>query len=224
MFNSVFNEIENGLSIQMGVMCTFVSLFLGIWIALIYQAKEESARQFKVALALLVPLVQLVIMMVNGNLGSGVAALGAFSLVRFRSVPGSSREIVFIFFAMAIGLAAGMGYLTFACFIAFVIGIAAYLFYQLPQRNTVSARKDLHITIPENLDYTEIFDDIFAHYLKQAELIKVKTIQLGSMFDLYYQITLKEVKQEKALIDALRCRNGNLNIVVARRQVNHDEL
>ena len=224
MFNSVFNEIENGLSIQMGVMCTFVSLFLGIWIALIYQAKEESARQFKVALALLVPLVQLVIMMVNGNLGSGVAALGAFSLVRFRSVPGSSREIVFIFFAMAIGLAAGMGYLTFACFIAFVIGIAAYLFYQLPQRNTVSARKDLHITIPENLDYTEIFDEIFAHNLKQAELIKVKTIQLGSMFDLYYQITLKEVKQEKALIDALRCRNGNLNIVVARRQVNHDEL
>lgn len=224
MFNSVFNEIENGLSIQMGVMCTFVSLFLGIWIALIYQAKEESARQFKVALALLVPLVQFVIMMVNGNLGSGVAALGAFSLVRFRSVPGSSREIVFIFFAMAIGLAAGMGYLTFACFIAFVIGIAAYLFYQLPQRSTISARKDLHITIPENLDYTEIFDDIFAHYLKQAELIKVKTIQLGSMFDLYYQITLKEVKQEKALIDALRCRNGNLNIVVARRQVNHDEL
>lgn len=224
MFNSVFDEIGNGLSIQMGVMCTFVSLFLGIWIALIYQAKEESARQFKVALALLVPLVQLVIMMVNGNLGSGVAALGAFSLVRFRSVPGSSREIVFIFFAMAIGLAAGMGYLTFACFIAFVIGIAAYLFYQLPQRSTISARKDLHITIPENLDYTEIFDDIFAHYLKQAELIKVKTIQLGSMFDLYYQITLKEVKQEKALIDALRCRNGNLNIVVARRQVNHDEL
>lgn len=224
MFNSVFNEIGNGLSIQMGVMCTFVSLFLGIWIALIYQAKEETARQFKVALALLVPLVQLVIMMVNGNLGSGVAALGAFSLVRFRSVPGSSREIVFIFFAMAIGLAAGMGYLTFACFIAFVIGIAAYLFYQLPQRSTVSARKDLHITIPENLDYTEIFDDIFAHYLKQVDLIKVKTIQLGSMFDLYYQITLKEVKQEKALIDALRCRNGNLNIVVTRRQVNHDEL
>lgn len=224
MFNSVFNEIGNGLSIQMGVMCTFVSLFLGIWIALIYQAKEETARQFKVALALLVPLVQLVIMMVNGNLGSGVAALGAFSLVRFRSVPGSSREIVFIFFAMAIGLAAGMGYLTFACFIAFVIGIAAYLFYQLPQRSTVSARKDLHITIPENLDYTEIFDDIFAHYLKQVDLIKVKTIQLGSMFDLYYQITLKEMKQEKALIDALRCRNGNLNIVVTRRQVNHDEL
>lgn len=224
MFNSVFNEIGNGLSIQMGVMCTFVSLFLGIWIALIYQAKEETARQFKVALALLVPLVQLVIMMVNGNLGSGVAALGAFSLVRFRSVPGSSREIVFIFFAMAIGLAAGMGYLTFACFIAFVIGIAAYLFYQLPQRSTVSARKDLHITIPENLDYTEIFDDIFAHYLKQVDLIKVKTIQLGSMFDLYYQITLKEMKQEKALIDALRCRNGNLNIVITRRQVNHDEL
>ena len=224
MFNSVFNEIGNGLSIQMGVMCTFVSLFLGIWIALIYQAKEETARQFKVALALLVPLVQFVIMMVNGNLGSGVAALGAFSLVRFRSVPGSSREIVFIFFATAIGLAAGMGYLTFACFIAFVIGIAAYLFYQLPQRSTVSARKDLHITIPENLDYTEIFDDIFAHYLKQVDLIKVKTIQLGSMFDLYYQITLKEVKQEKALIDALRCRNGNLNIVVTRRQVNHDEL
>lgn len=224
MFTGILNEGMSSLTIMEGVICTLTSLVLGGWIAFVYALQGNTSKSFRLSLVLLPGLVQLVIMMVNGNLGTGVAALGAFSLVRFRSVPGSSREIVFIFFAMAIGLATGMGYLSFACFISFVIGFAALLLYRLPIDKGASAKKDLHITIPENLDYTQIFDDIFARYLKQAELVKVKTINLGSMFEVYYQITLKDLHEEKAMIDAIRCRNGNLSVAVSRRQVISDEL
>lgn len=224
MFTGILNENAAYLSFEEGAICTLASLVLGLWIVFVYSRQGYSSKNFKITLALLPALVQLVIMMVNGNLGTGVAVLGTFSLVRFRSVPGSAREILFIFFAMAIGLATGMGFLTFACFISFVIGLASLLLNCLPLQNGAAAKKDLHITIPEDLDYTEIFDDIFVQYLKQAELIKVKTVQLGSMFEVYYQITLKDIKQEKALIDAIRCRNGNLSVIVSRRQVNSDEL
>lgn len=224
MFTGILNETAANLSFAEGGICTLASLLLGLWIAVVYSVQGNGSKNFKIALVLLPALVQLVIMMVSGNLGTGVAVMGTFSLVRFRSVPGSSREIVFIFFAMAVGLATGMGFLTFACFISFVIGLASILLNKLPLQNGSAAKKDLHITIPENLDYTEIFDDIFAQYLKQAELIKVKTVQLGSMFEVYYQITLKNIKQEKALIDAIRTRNGNLSVIVAKRQVNSDEL
>ena len=224
MFTGILNEGMNSLTFMEGAICTLTSLLLGAWIAIVYAIQGNSSKQFRISLVLLPGLVQLVIMMVNGNLGTGVAALGAFSLVRFRSVPGSSREIVFIFFAMAIGLASGMGYLSFACFNSYVIGLATLLLYKLPFGNIPTTKKDLHITIPENLDYTQIFDDIFARYLKQVELIKVKTINLGSMFEVYYQVTLKDVHEEKAMIDAIRCRNGNLSVVVSRRQVISDEL
>lgn len=224
MFTNILNESTASLSIMDGSICTIVSLILGIWIALVYATSGDTSKHFKTSLMIMPALVQMVIMMVNGNLGTGVAALGAFSLVRFRSVPGSSREILFIFFAMAIGLATGMGYLSFACFISFVIGVMAFIVYRLPMSNSALARKNLHITVPENLDYTQIFDDIFSQYLKQVELIKVKTVHLGSMFEICYQITLKDVKQEKAMIDAIRTRNGNLNVVVSRRQAMSDAL
>lgn len=224
MFTGILNESAANLTFIEGGICTLASLMLGLWISVVYSVQGTATKNFKIALVLLPALVQLVIMMVNGNLGAGVAVMGTFSLVRFRSVPGGSREIIFIFFAMAIGLATGMGFLTFACFISFVIGFTFLLLNKLPFHNGSDTKKDLHITIPENLDYTEIFDDIFAQYLKQVELIKVKTVQLGSMFEVYYQITLKKPTQEKALIDAIRTRNGNLSVIVAKRQVNSDEL
>ncbi len=224
MFTGILNESAANLTFIEGGICTLASLMLGLWISVVYSVQGNATKNFKIALVLLPALVQLVIMMVNGNLGAGVAVMGTFSLVRFRSVPGGSREIIFIFFAMAIGLATGMGFLTFACFISFVIGFTFLLLSKLPFHNGSDTKKDLHITIPENLDYTEIFDDIFAQYLKQVELIKVKTVQLGSMFEVYYQITLKKPTQEKALIDAIRTRNGNLSVIVAKRQVNSDEL
>lgn len=224
MFTGILNEGAANLSFMEGAICTLASLALGLWISFVYTIQGHATKNFKITLVLLPALVQLVIMMVNGNLGTGVAVLGTFSLVRFRSVPGSSREILFIFFAMAIGLATGMGFLTFAGFISVVIGGMSLLLNSLPLRSGSTAAKDLHITIPENLDYTEIFDDIFAQYVKQAELIKVKTVQLGSLFEVYYQITLKDIRQEKAMIDAIRCRNGNLSVIVSKRQGNSDEL
>lgn len=224
MFTSILMEETADLSFIEGGICTGVSLLLGIWISVLYSLQGSSSRNFKVTIALLPALVQMVIMMVNGNLGTSVAVLGTFSLVRFRSVPGSSKEITAIFLAMAVGLSTGMGYLTFAAFIAFIIGIASLILFHLPWNRKASAEKDLRITIPENLDYTEVFDDIFSMYLKQVERIRVKTINLGSMFEIYYHVVMKDPKQEKQMIDALRCRNGNLCVIVAKKQEVRDEL
>lgn len=224
MFTSILSEGTTNLTLMQGSICTMTSLFLGLWISFCYRKQGIATKNFSVTLALLPALVQLVIMMVNGNLGTGVAVLGTFSLVRFRSVPGSSRDIISIFFAMAIGLATGMGYLSFACFIALVIGIVAVLLYRVPIKNSMGNEKELRITIPENLDYTEVFDDIFERYLDQVDLMKVKTINLGSMFEIFYHITIKDPRQEKQMMDELRCRNGNLCVIVARRQAINDEL
>lgn len=224
MFTSIISDVVSTLTIVDGLICTAVSLVLGLWISFIYQKQGNASKNFTVTLAMMPALVQLVIMMVNGNLGTGVAVLGTFSLVRFRSVPGSSREIIAIFFAMAIGLATGTGYLSFACFIAFVIGGVSLVLSKCNMGNGKPLERDLRITIPENLDYTEVFDNIFEVYLKHAELIRVKTINLGSMFEIYYHITMKDLSQEKKMIDDLRCRNGNLCVIVAKRQAVSDEL
>lgn len=224
MFTSILSEGTSNLTIWEGGLCTACSLLIGLWIACIYARQGSATKNFKITIAILPALVQLVIMMVNGNLGTGVAVLGTFSLVRFRSVPGSSKEILFIFFAMAIGLATGMGYLSFAVFTAAVITLAFVVLTHLPLLQRPLKEKDLRIIIPEDLDYTEIFDDIFARYTAQVEIIRVKTINLGSMFEIFYQITMKDPKQEKAMIDEIRCRNGNLAVILAKRQANSDEL
>ena len=224
MFTSILTETTDALSLVDGFLCTGTSLVLGVWISLVYKWQGNASKNFTVTTALLPALVQLVIMMVNGNLGTGVAVLGTFSLVRFRSIPGSSREIITIFFAMAIGLASGMGYITFACFVALIIGGMSLILYKSPLVTASTTKRELRITIPENLDYTEIFDDIFVQYLNEVELLRVKTINLGSMFEIQYHITLKDGTKEKKMIDALRCRNGNLSVIVAKRQAMSDEL
>lgn len=223
MFTSILN-LEQGLTILDGVICCSSALAMGIVIAWFYRRLGYSSHSFTVTLALLPSLVQFVIMMVNGNLGTGIAVVGAFSLVRFRSLPGSSKEILFIFFSMATGLAIGMGYVSFAAFMTIVVSISAWLLFAVLQPRDLLLYKELKIVIPEDLDYTEIFDDIFACYCKQAELVRVKTIQLGAMLELTHHAELKEVKQEKKMVDDIRCRNGNLNIIVAKRQAMQHEL
>lgn len=224
MFTSILNEGTSGLTITQGVLCTACSLILGLWIAFVYSKQGAAGKNFRLSIAVLPALVQLVIMMVNGNLGTGVAVLGAFSLVRFRSVPGGSKEILFIFFAMALGLATGMGSLSFAIFTASVISVAFFLFSHISFFQQQLKEKDLRIIIPEDLDYTEMFDDIFKRYVSHVEIIRVKTINLGSMFEILYHITMKDTHEEKAMIDEIRCRNGNLAVISAKRQANSDEL
>ncbi len=212
------------VSVGQLVLFTGASLALGVIVALIYMYRNAYTKSFVVTLALLPAMIQLVIMIVNGNLGTGVAVMGAFSLVRFRSVPGSAREISCIFFAMAVGLATGMGYLTIAALFTLIIGAAMLLLNSVRFGEPAADEKELKITIPENLDYNGLFDDLFTTYTQGAELIRVKTTNMGSMYELQYRLRTKNPESEKAFIDALRCRNGNLTILLGRVCSNRDEL
>ena len=226
LFKGVF---DNGLTriIAVGdfLLCLGVSLAIGLIMAAVYMFRNEHTKSFLVTLALLPAVVCVVIMMVNGNIGAGVAVAGAFSLVRFRSAPGSAKEIVTIFLAMGAGLIAGMGYLGFAALFT-VMMCAMLLIYNAVTDYTEgkAVNKTIKITIPEDLDYTGVLDDIFAEYTKKNELIRVKTTNMGSMFCLTYHVTLKDATKEKQMIDRIRERNGNLEIIVSKREDREAEL
>ena len=158
------------------------------------------------------------IMLVNGNVGTGVAVAGAFSLVRFRSMPGNSREITSVFAAMAAGLANGMGYLTLSLLMVVCFGVVTVALNLLLDAKKNAKRKDLKITIPESLDYYNVFEDIFEKYHTGAELVQVKTTNMGSLYELEYAITERDERLEKDMIDELRVRNGNLKIVCGQMQ------
>ena len=196
--------------------CTLASLILGGVIAGMSMIRSRYSKSFLITLATLPAIVQVVIMLVNGNVGTGVAVMGAFSLVRFRSVPGSAKEITNLFLAMAVGLATGMGYIGIAAVLTVLLCGLQLLYTLLRFGETRREEKLLKITIPENLDYTGVFDDLFAAYTTGAQLLRVKTTNLGSLFQLHYRLTLRDPAKEKAFLDELRCRNGNLDILLAR--------
>lgn len=216
MFTSILSTAEAaGFTTADIITCTAVSLLLGIIISFVFWVQGESSRSFRTSLIILPILVQSIIMMVNGNLGTSVAVLGAFSLVRFRSVPGNSKEICGVFYAMAVGLATAMGNIAFACMVTVVVG-AIFILMSKCRPGGIPNEKNLRITIPENLDYTNIFDDIFEQYTVKADLERVKTTNLGSMFELTYKVTLQKDISEKAMIDAIRCKNGNLTVICGK--------
>ncbi len=206
--------------------CLGVSLGIGLILAALYQYHTRYTRSFVVTLALLPAVVCVVIMMVNGNVGTGMAVAGTFSLVRFRSAPGTAREICAIFLAMAAGLIAGMGYLGYAVLCTLVLGGAELLFRMLSAKadGGASLYKTLHITIPEDLDYSDVFDEPLREFTREYELTSVKTTNMGSLFRLTYNITLRDSRTEKSLIDRLRCRNGNLEITVSKQETAIGEL
>ena len=206
--------------------CLGVSLGIGLILAALYQYHTRYTRSFVVTLALLPAVVCVVIMMVNGNVGTGVAVAGTFSLVRFRSAPGTAREICAIFLAMAAGLIAGMGYLGYAVLCTLVLGGAELLFRMLSAKadGGASLYKTLHITIPEDLDYSDVFDEPLREFTREYELTSVKTTNMGSLFRLTYNITLRDSRTEKSLIDRLRCRNGKLEITVSKQETAIGEL
>ena len=175
------------LTVAQYLILTGASLLLGLLSALVYMYRNTYTKGFVLALVLLPTVVQTVILLVSGNLGAGVAVAGTFSLVRFRSVPGGAREIAAIFTAMAIGLATGMGYLAVAALLTVAVSLASLLMIKLNFGDQDVNNRRLKITIPEDLDYNEVYDDIFAAYTTRAELKKVKTTNLGSMFDLNYE-------------------------------------
>ena len=210
--------IGTSITLQSFLLCTAVSLVLGIGLAFVAGYRQKTSSSFAVTLALLPAVVQLVIMLVNGNIGTGVAVAGAFSLVRFRSAPGTAREIGVLFLAMALGLATGMGLLGLAV-LAFVLLAGALLgLTALGFGEQKTAARVLKITIPENLDYDGLFDDLFDTYTTAYTLERVKTANMGTLYELQYRVTLRDAQVPKAFLDALRCRNGNLNITCSREQ------
>jgi len=225
IFKGVFDSAQ-AQTIGVGdfLLCLGVALVLGLVMAAVYAWKNEHSASFMLTLALLPAVVCVVIMMVNGNIGAGVAVAGAFSLVRFRSAPGSAKEIVTIFLAMGTGLIAGMGYLGFAALFCVVMCLTLVLYGIITGNTDHAAQRTLKITIPEDLDYTGAFDDIFEEYTKKSELVKVKTTNMGSMFRLTYDVTLKNASAEKEMIDRIRERNGNLEIMVSKQESRIAEL
>lgn len=219
MFNSIFDNSTAALtsiSDKQLLLCTALSLVLGVVIAAVTRATNKNTTKSMLTTLILIPvIVQLVIMMVNGNLGVGVSVMGAFSLVRFRSVPGSGKEIVSIFSAMAIGLATGTGYVGIAIAAAVVISAVLLILNLISFGEDDGNSRQLKIIIPEDLDFNGVFDDVFEKYTRRAELEKVKTTNMGSLFELSYHIVLKSVGEEKKLIDDIRCRNGNLTVTVS---------
>lgn len=231
MLNTVFEgifdtEFTTVISVSDFLICLVTALVIGLVLAGVYTYRNRYTKSFLVTLAMLPAIVCVVIMMVNGNVGAGVAVAGAFSLVRFRSVPGTAKEIGAIFLAMCAGLIAGMGYLGYAVLFTLVLCGVMMLYGRLDfgSRKNNEKYKVLHITVPEDLDYTGAFDEVLAEYTSSHELVQVKTTNMGSLFRLTYELVLNSAEGEKELIDKLRCRNGNLEISLSRRETNVYEL
>ncbi|MBQ9662527.1 MAG: DUF4956 domain-containing protein [Oscillospiraceae bacterium] len=222
MPDSIFTALYSGSSsvtLSVFLIITCSALVLGLAYALLYRRTEHCTRSFALTLSLLPAVVSVVILMVSGSIGAGVAVAGTFSLVRFRSAPGSAKEIVSVFIAMAIGLACGMGFPLLAALFTLILCTVYALFSRLvfPENGEDEEEKTLSITIPEDLEYATIFDDIFERYTTGAKLVQVKTTNLGSLNRLRYDLRLRHAGTEKDMIDELRCRNGNLEITLARR-------
>lgn len=224
MFESIISETAGTLSIQSALICMATSIILGVIIAYVHMLTSKTSKNFLITLSILPVIVQVVIMMVNGNLGTSVAVLGAFSLVRFRSVPGNSREIASIFFAMAIGLAAGMGHILFAVVITILLSLVLIILSKSNFGEKKELEKKLKIVIPEDLNYTDVFDDIFEKFVSKFDLVKVKTTNMGSMYELTYNVALKSKVNEKSFMDEIRCRNGNLNVMLCKAETLENEL
>lgn len=206
LFASVY---DSGATVPAFLGTCALSLALGFGIAWVYRKVSGADGTMGTALTVLPFLVQIVILLVNGNLGAGVAVAGAFSLVRFRSAPGSARDIMAIFLAMTVGLACGMGY----CALAALAAVVTCLTFFVGKRAAKdSGERDIRVTVPENLDYTELFSDLFSVYTSSSQLLRVKTVNMGSLYSLHYRVKLINADREKQLLDAMRCRNGNLEI------------
>ena len=227
LFKGLFDtDLTAVISVTDFLLCLGASLVIGILMAFAYMYRTRYTKSFVITLALLPAVVCVVIMMVNGNVGTGVAVAGAFSLVRFRSVPGTAKEICTLFLAMGAGLIAGMGYLGFALLFTAVMCIMFVLYNRLDfgTKKNAAAFKTFTITIPEDLDYSGIFDDIFSEFTTSHDLVRVKSTNMGSMFKVTYNVMLRDVTREKEMLDKIRCRNGNLEIAVSKQETVGTEL
>lgn len=224
MLESIFNETIATISLVDCLICIAVAIVLGGVISFTHKITTKTTTNFLLTLAILPVLVQVVILLVNGNLGTSLAVAGAFSLIRFRSMPGNSKEIVSVFWAMAVGLGLGMGYILYTVMITIIVAICMIIFNKVVTKKQDLLERKLKIVIPENLDYEEVFDDIFEKYTNKVELKKVKTTNMGSMYELVYIINMKPEQKEKEFMDEIRCRNGNMVVAMERLELSEVEL
>ncbi len=214
--------IEGALTLEDYLICTAVAFVCGIIVTFAASYKSKLTKSFAMSLVMLAPIIETVILMVNGNIGTGIAVAGAFSLVRFRSVAGRAREITLIFLVMTAGLACAAGYVAIAILFSIILCVALIILARLPLRS--ERELELRITIPETLNFSEAFEDLFSQYTKRHELASVKTSNMGSLYKLLYKIELKDGGTSKEFIDQLRCRNGNLEITLANTSERNEEL
>lgn len=231
MFDTIFEELSltSGLSISISsvLVCIAVALLMGIVISVVYfitTPRKERSASFVLSLVILPTIVAVVIILIGGNLARAFSMAGIFTIVRFRSVPGDSKDISFVFLSMAVGLAIGLGYLTMGVIITLVVGAAIVLVIKSGYGVSKQQEKRLRITIPEDMNYQGAFDEIFAKYMSYVQLQRVKTSNMGTLFELSYDIILKHDANEKEMIDALRCRNGNLGISLFIKETKEQQL
>lgn len=212
MLNSI---TSTGMTTWTFLICILLAVVLGIGTAIVFSFKSGNSASMALTLSIMPAAIAIVIMMVNGNVGTGVAVAGAFTLVRFRSVPGTAREIAAIFMDMAVGLACGMGHIWIAIlfFVIMAVLVIALTLFGFGER---SGNRQLKITIPENLDYNDLFEDLFRKYTSSWNLVRVRTTNMGTLYELCYDVVLKDEKKTKEFMDEIRCRNGNLNITLGR--------
>ena len=220
MLNQLITDsVINGvITLPSFFICVLTALALGLLTALVFTAYSYHTGSLAISLALLPPVVAVVIMLVNGNVGAGLAVAGTFALVRFRSVPGSAREITGLFMSVALGLACGMGYVGLAALFFLVMAAAVLILGRLRFGEGSRANRQLKITIPENLDYETLFVYLFEKYTLSHELLRVKTSNMGTLYELCYEVRLKEAGISKAFLDEIRCRNGNLTVICGREK------
>ena len=224
MFDSIFTEAaETGAStLTWQGICIAIgtALILGLIISGVYMAtnKQGYSQSFVLTVVILPLVITLIIMLVGSNVARAFSLAGAFSIIRFRTTMGSPKDVLYIFFTLAIGLALGMGCIEYgivaAIFFCLIILVLSKLNYGV-QKNSP---KQLRVVLPENIDYNELFDDIFAKYTTSYYIVRVKTTDLGSLFEVMYNISLKKDINEKSFIDELRCRNGNLSISISVKE------
>lgn len=215
MLNSIINGV---VTVPTFLVCVLTALLLGLLTALVFSVRSYHTGSLTISLALLPPVVTVVIMLVNGNVGAGLAVAGTFALVRFRSVPGTAREITGLFLSVSLGLACGMGYVGLAALFFVIMAAALLLLSRFHFGEDSPACRQLKITIPENLDYEGLFDDLFEEYTLSHELVRVKTTNMGTLYELSYDVRLKDAGISKAFLDEIRCRNGNLTVICGREK------
>jgi hypothetical protein len=222
MLDAIFsNTVSESMTFSGTVLIILSALALGLGVSLVYiytHKKEEYNTSFTITLIMLPAIIAMIILLVGNNVARAFSLAGAFSLIRFRSAPGDSKDIAYVFFTLGTGLACGMGYIGYAALFAIILCSAMIVLNKINFGGRLSSQMRLKIVIPEDLDYQGVFDEVLNEYTNTYKLSKIKTTEFGSLFEISYDITMKDMSDSKGFIDKLRCKNGNLNIVLHMRE------